>query len=186
MRTSITGTKGFTLVELTVVVVIISVLATMTVPRLYSSTGSTRLRESALRLALACRYARDFAANHRRECRLVFDSEQGSHVLTAQLDPEQRPDEFRRLATSVGRIERLGDGVRFGKLRIEPRPRLHGNKPRRDSITFDPSGQADAAVVEITDGRRTYSILVAPHTARVKVVDGVVGELPNDRRDLDD
>ena len=186
MRTSATGKKGFTLVEIMVVLVIISVLAGMIVPHMSGRTTAAKLRASARRLLVAARYARDFAATRRRKCRLVIDTKEQQYVLTCQQDPEHEPDLFAPLKTALGRAERLADGLTFSRVRIEPRHQPDTQQSKfPDCITFEPTGQADAAVLEITDGRNTYSVLIAPQTGSAKLIEGVVDELPNDRIDLD-
>ena len=189
MRTSSTGNRGFTLVEMIVVVVIVSVLTTMIVPRMYRARGSGRLRQSARRLLVTAQYARDFAATRRCKCRLIIDSEQQQYGLARQKDVEGEANEFVPLEASLGKSERLGEGLRFGRIRIEPQKGAgeRGEKTEQaDYISFEPSGQADAAVVEITDGEDTYSLLVMPHTGYARLEEGIVNELPNDRLDLDE
>jgi len=185
MRTSLTGEPGFTLVELIVVIVIVSVLATMIAPRLYTATGSARLRSSASRLLVTAQYARSFAATHRCACRLLIDPAEGRYGLTCQYDPEAQPDEFRPLRTGVGKAESLAPGLRFSKLWIKRQDREETSQ-QVGCITFRPSGQADAAVVEITDGRRRVSMLLGPCTGQAELVEGIVQQLPNDRVDLDE
>ena len=173
---------GFTLVELTVVVIIISVLAGMIAPRFAGSIGSTALRESARRLLVAAQYARDFAVTRRRACRLVIDSKQRRYVLECEAEPDAQPGEFTALRAGPVRAGALSRGVRFGQVRVE------GLGPRRaepDRICFEPGGGADDAVVEITDGRRVYSLTVSGCTGRAELVEGAVAELPEGRVDLD-
>ena len=185
---SSTGKGGFTIVEVTVVVVIIAILATMIVPRLSGRAGAVQLRASAQRLFVAAQYARDFSATHRCDCRLVIDSAQGRYGLVRQTDPQHQPGQFTALH-GVGKMESLGQGVRFAHVRIEP-PALddgsYGDPAQDNCITFRPMGWADAAVVQITDGRRTYSMLVAPGGGQVRLVKGAVSELPSNRWDLDE
>jgi hypothetical protein len=157
----------------------------MVVPRLHSATGSAQLRTSAARLLVAARYARDLAVTHRCACLLVIDSDEQCYGLLCQVDPEHRPGEFRPFRTGIGKSERLGGQLRFGKVWID-RCGPDGLGRHADGITFTPTGGADAAVIQITDGRRTVSIVVAPNTAQVKLVEGAVAELPNDRVDLDE
>ena len=189
MRTSPTGSRrAFTLVELTVVVIILAVLATMIVPRLYSATGSARLRSSAGRLLVTARYARDYAATHRCDCWLMIDPAEDRYGLAYQQDPEHRPGEMLPLRAGIGKPERLGKGIRFSKVRIKPRHRGRGStaEEQSGSIVFQPAGRADAAVVEITDGKRKCSLLVAPNTGEARLVEGAVSGLPDDRVDLDE
>ena len=67
--------RAFTLVEMTVVMVLVAVLAGMTIPMLAGAAGSTRLKEQAHALLTAARYARDYAVTHRVDCRLAIDSD---------------------------------------------------------------------------------------------------------------
>ncbi len=181
---------GFTLVEIIVVVVIIAVLATMIVPSLSAGSSSSKLRGSARQLLVAAQYARDYAATRRRKCRLTIDLDQQQYALTFQSAPQHNPSEFvpLPLATGLGRTQRLSQGVRFVKVWVEPRKgHDQPDQPPKqlNYITFEPNGQADAAVLEITNGRQTYSVLIVPHTGYAKLIEGTTRALPNDRLDLD-
>jgi Tfp pilus assembly protein FimT len=170
---------------LIVVVAIVAVLATLIVPRLHGSAGTARLRTGASRLLSAARYARAFAASRREPCRLVLDTEEHRYVLARVEQTATQPARLRAMRTGIGKAEHLGTGVRFGEVRIrslEP----EASRRKMECIIFRPSGRADAAVVEVTDGRRTYSLLVTPHTGRAELVKGSVTELPDDRVDLDE
>jgi len=189
-QTSATGDKGFTLIEIIVVVVIISILATMTIPRMYGGNSSAKLRGSARRLLVTAQYARDFAATHRCQCRIIIDPDQQRYALTYQIDPQHNPNEFVPLGSGLGKSQRLDEGLTFARLRIESRQGPEPDQPLREVIninhlTFEPTGQADSAVLEITDGKDIYSLLIAPYTGYAKLVEGTVSELPNDRIDLD-
>ena len=184
-QTSATGNRGFTLVEIIVVVVIISVLASMIVPGMYAGRSLGRLRGSARQLLVAAQYARDFATTRRCKCRLMIDVDKQQYVLAFQQDPQHNPSEFVRLRTGLGRTQGLGKGLRFGRVRIEPREGQEQPRQKIDYITFEPSGQADAAVLEITNGEQTYSVLIAPYTGYAKLIEGTTDALPNDRLDLD-
>ncbi|KPK82649.1 MAG: hypothetical protein AMJ81_09675 [Phycisphaerae bacterium SM23_33] len=168
--------------EMAVVVIIVAVLAGMIVPHFASWTGSSQLRESARGLLAAAAYAREFAATRRCCCRLVIAPGDQPCRLEYQKDPEHRPGEFEAMRDGVAVLPALSAPVRFGLVRI--RPAEDGQQPQ-NHITFRPSGRSDAAIIQITDGRRTYSLVVLPSTGRASLVDGAVGELPDDRQDLD-
>ena len=53
----------------------------------------------------------------------------------------------------------------------------------QDGLTW--TKRAGGAVLWLTDGRRTFSLRVSPHTGRVSLVDGEARALPADRDDLD-
>lgn len=186
-RTSTTGKGGFTLVELLVVIVLMTVLATMALPRLAGASGAAQLRTAAGQLLTTGRYARNYAVTHRTICRLVVDGQGGRYELLRQSDPRNEPNEFSPLRWGIGKAVGLAKPIRFEQIRIEPRNRAGDRAPRRGQyIQFDPGGQADAAVLIVTDGRQAYSLLVAPHTGRVWMEDGRAGQIPNDRQDLDE
>ncbi len=183
-----TGNRGFTLVEILVVVVIIAVLAAMIIPGMYAGRGLAQLRGSARQVLVAAQYARDFATTRRSKCRLTIDQNQQRYALTFQQDPQHNPSQFVPLATALGKPRRLSEGLRFAKVWIQPRQTYNQNEQtpiNLDYITFDPNGQADAAALEITNGQQTFSVLIAPYTAYAKLIEGTVSELPNNRIDLD-
>ena len=181
---SLTGNRAFTLLELIVVIVIVSVLATMIAPRLYSATGSAQLRATANRLLVTAQYARDFAVTHRLACQLIIDQPENSYCLAYEDDQQQTADRFQRMRIGIGKSEQLGERLKFSKVWIVPR-RQDVDTQKNSCIIFEPTGQADTAVIEISDGTRVYSLLVTPHTGQIKLVEGHVNKLPNDRLDLD-
>ena len=165
--------------------IIVAVTATLIVPRTLSSVTSARLRESGQSLLVAARYAHDFAATRRRVCRLVVNVKEQTYHIEYQSDPQRRPFEFRSMTSGPVKSTPLGKGVKFALVRIESSRRTQFQAgDTSDIVTFEPTGDADAAVVQITDGRRTYSLLVE-QGGRVTLVGRAVDESPNDREDLD-
>ena len=186
MPTSSIGKRGFTIVELIVVLIVVAVLAGMIAPRMLGARGPARLRQHTRSFLATARYARDFAVTRRRKCRLTIDAAKQTYILTQQSSAEHDPNEFVSLSANLGKTQRLPDGLRFGPLRVEPLPGRPKTDLRADYIDFDSTGRADSAVVQITDGTRVYSVVIAPHTARARLVEDAVTKLPNDRLDLDE
>lgn len=173
--------RAFTLVELVVVMILVAVLAGMAIPRLAGSAASTRLKEQANALLTSARYAREYAVTHCCDCRLVIDTAANQFALQRQEIDTSGTEQFVSIGLGWGRPVVLTGGVRFGRVRIEPA----GGRTQDGWVTFRPDGQTDATIVEITDGRKTYSLLLVPNTGRAKLADGTVQSLPNDRVDLD-
>lgn len=172
---------GFTLVEMTVVILLVAVLAGMTIPMLAGAAASTHLKEQAYALLTAARYARDYAVTHRVDCRLTIDSTAGQFALQRQDIDATGAQTFVSIGLGWGRPVVLAGNVRFGRVQISPAD----GRPENSWITFRPAGQADAALVEITDGRWTYTLLVVPASGRATLTEGSVQVIPNDRMDLD-
>lgn len=180
------GKRGFTIVELIIVLIVVAVLAGLIAPRMLGLKGPARLRQHTRSFLATARYARDYAVTRRRKCRLTIDLAEQTYTLTQQKNAEHDPNEFVALNANLGKTQRLPDGLSFEPLQIEPLPGRPKTDLRADYIDFDPAGRADSAVVQITDGTRTYSVVIAPHTARARLVEDAVAKLPNDRLDLDE
>jgi type II secretion system protein H len=169
---------GFTMVEIVVVLLIMAVVLTMTAVKLSSATAGVATRESAGGLLAALRYARYYSAIHGCECRITFSRANNSYELTARTDPDK--DQF----DPVPGLHRtkLDEQVRFAAIVIQPRDT---ESQIQDVITFQPTGEADAASIVLSDGRTSYSLVVTPNSGQVRLRNGAVTEIPNDREDLD-
>ena len=180
--------RGFTLVEIVVVLVIISAMLTMTVVSLSGGTAGVAARESTTRLLTAIRYARYYAAVHGCQCRVTFSPQNNAYALTYRSDPDK--DEFDTLPG--GRSDRLNAPAHFSAIVIQPResesePGAASDSESEDQqvITFEPTGECDGARIEITDGRVIYTLVVSPYSGLVRLYKGPLGDIPSDREDLD-
>lgn len=164
------------------VLVVIAIMAVLIVPRLPSSSDSRSLREASRRLLVAARYAHEFAVTHRAPCRLVMDPENNGYRLDYLVDDGEHAGEYVSLPLGVVKAEKLGKGLTFGRIEIEPGGYRNSAE---NTITFDPDGQSDGAVIEITNGIASYGIVVAPSTGRAEIAEQPPVGIPSDREDLD-
>ena len=175
---------AFTLVELIVVIALIAILTAAVMSPLAGSWGTANLRESARGVLLAAQYARGYAATRQVRCRLAFDVKDNRYVIEQEADPHGQPGRFTPVQADLTRPRSLGKGVKFGRLRIEPRDaEPAGATPQ--AVTFEPTGQANAAVIEITGDTGTWSVRIAPNTGRADLVEGADVPPPFTRVDLD-
>jgi prepilin-type N-terminal cleavage/methylation domain-containing protein len=65
--------KGFTLLELLVVLVIISLVAAFVGPRILSPNNNIRLKTTASKVSSAMRYASNVATTEKKDIIVVFD-----------------------------------------------------------------------------------------------------------------
>lgn len=192
--------RGFTVVELLVVVGIIAVLAGLAAPALGSLTGANA-RKAAGELAGAMRALFDTAALRHATCRMALDLDarawwaecapgpagvardpgaRDDEEDLARRFPDEESDEARRLLARtrfgafsdrlVGRRE-LPGRAGFGKVHVEGR---RGTEEGIAYVYFFPGGQAQRAFVPIADGNNLYTVVVEPFTGRSRVVVGAV------------
>jgi general secretion pathway protein H len=193
--------RGFTLVELMIVVGVIALAATLAVPALASISGANA-RKAAGELAGSMRALYDVAALRNATCRMALDLEKRSWWAECApgragiaRDPEQRaseesleerfPDEkdaeVRRLLakTSFGKLEdrlvkprELPGRTAFGPVHVQGR--RGAVEEGVAYVYFFAGGQAQRAIVPIVDGANRYTVVLEPFTGRARVVNGTV------------
>jgi general secretion pathway protein H len=194
--------RGFTLVELVVVVGVIALLALIAAPALGSLTGANA-REAAGRLAGGMRFLFDTAALRHATCRMALDTGnrawwaecadssaamlaapggRGEQEDLARRFPDEKDAQVRKLlaSTTFGAFSdrlvekrELPGRAAFGKVRVE------GLRDPADSsgiayVYFFPGGQAQRAFVPVVDGSNVFTVVVEPFTGRARVVPGAV------------
>ena len=75
------GLYGFTLFELIVVLVIISVMVTITIPYATRSNEGLKIKQECLNIAEAVRYAIDLAMDTKKPTRIVINPKNNSYLL---------------------------------------------------------------------------------------------------------
>ena len=196
-----TRQRGFTLIELMVVIAIVAVISAAAVPALRGITGANA-RQAAGELAGTLRYLFDTAALRHATCRLAIDID--NHAFTAECAPravtlarldqpsrvareleerfpdERDPDRRRLMAqTHFGAFEdrlaparTLPGNTVFGPIRIEGRSQAIEEGVAY--VHFFPGGQAQRAFIPVVDGDLIFTVVLEPFTGRARVVAGKV------------
>jgi type II secretion system protein H len=157
------GRKGFTLLEMMIVLAIIGTLCALALSSMHEYVKRTKLRNTAETVAADIRQARWKARMQSVPCTIVFDTDQQTYFISG----------------SQNAI--LPEGIRFG---VDPavsgKPSDPYSTPPQDGISFDsgsvknkarfyPTGTvAPTGSVYITDGKETMAITVAI-TGRPKI-----------------
>src|SRR2546430_16407369 len=100
--------RGFTLLELVLVMVIACVLLALVAPSFTNWSRGSQLRDAADNFVAITRYARDRAVSDSTTCRLNIDPQAGTYALTIQ-----NGDNFEPIQSSWGRSFQLDDGMQM-------------------------------------------------------------------------
>lgn len=184
------SSKGFSLVELIVVLALLACLLTLGVPPLLQTTTDLRLRMAAGELVGVLRTAKAYAIRHDANVAVKFRTEKdgsvtftlyrdadGDGVLTKDINAGVDP-----AVTPAIRLSQLGRRLGFGFPPGPPPPdpsspqqTLSGTDPIRfnqsDLASFSPLGTSTPGSLYLTDGGRRLAVVrVTNRTGRVRVM----------------
>ncbi len=165
------GGAGFTIIELLVVSAIIALLAGATFRMSAKRHRRVLVEKCAREICLAARYARIFAVEKQRSCKLVFDKEQKRFYLYGSVQAGGEPDVISSVYSRPGT---LSDRVNFEQIKITPTGSEYGDDAGGDAggdavVVFRADGTADGAVLVVGDGEYHYIVSIAAGTGRAKV-----------------
>jgi Tfp pilus assembly protein FimT len=153
---------GVTLIELTIIAVVISVLAAMAVPSWLEYLPQLRTKAAVREAVSSLREARSLAIAQKVPYGVYFDVANGTCCLFANTVDPANP--FYTDADSVVTDEKIGGGVHMGYTTFS-----------NDCVVFDPNGAASgsgAIVMNSENYQSMYTISVLQATGRVKLHDG--------------
>jgi len=185
------GQAGFTLIELSLVLLIIGVMLAITVPRI-GNRAYAQLGSETRKLALAFRYLRHAAILNGRSYRLVYDLEQqkywpevGQVAAPPPADDENLADQDFSSGDTATVPEELFTIDREGPLEVRKLPEPIGfsdvNLPLVAGkvfegvvwTTFYPDGYVDLSIVHLDNGQDVYTLyLLNSITGKVFVEPG--------------
>jgi prepilin-type N-terminal cleavage/methylation domain-containing protein len=175
VRARFGSAPGFTLLELSVVLLILGIAASFLAPRLRDPEGAA-LTSTTTRLATAVRYLYDEAAYRRVPMRLNLDLDQQVYFAT-ELGGDPDAPEFVPSRSSLAKPTALPDSVAFQDVVL---PAVGKVSEGIVFAQFSPEGWADPLVVHLRgrSGAKT-TIAIEPLTGRTRVADRYV-ELDHD------
>jgi len=190
------GSRGFTLLAITVVLFIAGIATALVGPSVMRCIGGTRLKASVRRLATTLRYARSLAISHHALVGVTFDLDGGNYSLeftrAAAPPPPPRNNEDSEdpwSDTAAADAEEDEDSESAGARQREPRLPPPGNLPQpltflefelgpgfnadegRAEIWFFPKGNSTGGAVTVgkPDGDRSIVVEVDPITGMVRL-----------------
>lgn len=162
--------KGFTLLELSLVLFIIGLLVTVLVPRL-GGLESARLEASAKRLAALVRYLSGEAAFRGQTYRIQYDLDQHRYGVQ-MLTPSQETKTFVADKSPMAQSVQLPTNITFADIRVPGIGRVNTGQV---FTHFYPQGYTDPTVIHLRDQQsRTITVIIPPITGEAAVYEGYV------------
>ncbi len=161
------GSKGFTLIELTILLVIMGVLLALVLPRL-GDIGDANLKRSARHLTSMIRLLRDEAQAKKTVYRLRFDIQANRYWAETEVVTGDRTVEFQRVTDTISAQASLAGSTTFRDVEV-------AGHPDEPYIQFTPDGWVESAVIHLRDADdRDFSLFVMPLTGETELRQGYI------------
>jgi Tfp pilus assembly protein FimT len=134
--------RGFTLIELILLTVILAVLVGVSTPLFSKTFSSLRLRDDSYNLAKLINYIQEKSVIEGRIYKLVLDAEKKRYYV--MVSDSTDPKKYTRLDEKAGKIFHLSDQVSI--------------KARKSEILFYPDGHSDKAAIVLSN-RKDKTVL---------------------------
>jgi len=162
--------RGFTLLELVIVMFIMGLIMTIALPNITAISGA-RIRSEARRLSGRARFLYEKAAVEKAVYRLIFhlDSKRNGYEV-ARLDPYDPEPKFVPVNSPATEPVLMPAGVKVRDVTVEG----IGTVARGMAATqFYPGGYVDATLVHLSDASgNVYTLFFDPLTGRVSIAEG--------------
>jgi len=160
------SSRGFTLIELCVVLVIISVILALAFPRYGGFLTRGSMRSEARRLAAMARYLSSESSRQRRVHYLNFDVDKDTYWVTVD-EGKGRPVQE---STHLTRPRTLPGGIRFKDVTVFA---VRKKNAMRRRVAFYPGGENDEALIHFSDyGKdRFFTLHIKPYNGHCALYD---------------
>ena len=161
------GTKGFTLIELTIVLIIMSFLFAVAGPRIAKGLSGLSLTTSVKKVAAALRYARSQAVNKSQVYSVIIDREHAQVVIRGIPKPvtqspeevapeefiteEDAAEEFKEVVNEV-KLVPVAEGVNFQDISIGGQE-FTGGREELPQMIFFPDGTSQGGEIVLANNR---------------------------------
>jgi type II secretion system protein H len=161
--------RGFTLIELAVVIVVLGIMVSLVVPTLGELSG-VNLKRSARHLTGMVRFLRDEAEAKKTVYRLRFDVPGGRYWAEALTLTADRTAEFKKVPSTIATEGSLSGNTTFRDVRAV-------SHPDDPFVLFTPDGWVEKTFIHLRDGGgRDFTLIVRPLTGATELREGEVEE----------
>jgi Tfp pilus assembly protein FimT len=155
-----TGSAGFTMLEMAIIVVIIGIVAAMAVPSLFSAIPRLKARAEARSMLNFVRLARSKAVSDGAQYGVYYDANTRQYIL------------FKDTVNPAQVMYNTGDSVVVGPETLDPDVVLTNSTFSSNSVIFMPTGganQSGSFTLDTTDGGSSYTVSVLSSTGKSKL-----------------
>jgi len=159
------GKKGFTLLEIWLVIIILAVAVAMTIPSFTRSFGQLELRDTANHLAYLMRYAQSRAIYTQRPLRLLFEEamtyyrlEEAEKTSEEVAEDDEEDVDYRPVSGRFGRIHRIPRDIS-----------VHTESP---FIVFTPDGRIEKTQINLCQAAQCLTVSTQNQSGQVIVAEG--------------
>jgi type II secretion system protein H len=159
--------NGFTYLELVVVILVIAVLSSVTLPSMRGVFIGSKLKTTARELYTMLKYAQGAAIFQRKIIELRIDTAQNKYKLVLDNEGEKKVRE--RKYSRIESVVQLPREVVFAMVNT---PVTTKKKQELKSILFYPDGSSSGGEITlISKNNRKFSIFIYPSTGFVELID---------------
>lgn len=149
--------SGFTLIELSLVCVVLAVMIAVAMPVFSRGYRDSELRTTAADLAWTMRYGYGAALFEGTRLKLVFDRNEGSYRLEKENDPVRQKGTFIPLESSLLKKKTFPLGIKLSSLSSA-------------ELIFNPSGTGDGLRLSLQDAKgKGYELTYSGWNGQVKI-----------------
>jgi type II secretion system protein H len=161
--------KGFTLVELLIVIVVLGLMLALAIPKL-GELGEANLKRSARHLTGMVRFLRDESQAKKKEYRIKFDIQNGHYWAEVLTQTSDKTVEFKRYQSVMVDEASLSGQTTFKDVHV-------ASHPDDPTILFTPDGWVEHALIHLRDGdNKDFTLMVNPLTGNTDLREGYVEE----------
>jgi type II secretion system protein H len=161
--------KGFTLIELMIVIAVLGLMLALTIPRL-GEIGEANLKRSARHLTGMIRYLRDNSQAQKKKYRIKFDIQNGHYWAELLTQTSDKTEEFKRYQSVMVGEESLSGQTTFRDVQV-------ASHPDDPIILFTPDGWVEHALIHLRDGdNKDFTLIVNSLTGNTDLREGYIEE----------
>ncbi len=161
------GKRGFTLIELVLVLFIIALISSFTLPRLFN-IGDERLKSSARKLAAFSNFLITESALKQSPIKLYYDLDKNRYWAVVLIQKEDRIEEIPLSGGSKTEKE-LASGITFDEVAVRNIAKRNGGIT---FTTFTPWGYRDRTYIYLRSDEKVFSVYLPSFGDKVKLYKG--------------